>query len=87
MYNSIFDKSAKRRLDDVLRHEGASMAQLKEKTGMSEEQILRGTAVGCHSVVQTISKVLGKAMIQGYLLEPGRYYYDKNGEIRPVYLK
>ncbi|WP_147294321.1 hypothetical protein [Pontibacter diazotrophicus] len=63
------------------------MAKLKEMTGMSEEQILRGAAVGCHSVTETISKALGKALVQGYLLEPGRFYYDKNGEIRPVYVR
>lgn len=63
------------------------MDELKEKTGISEEQILRGIAIGCHSVTAEIGKAFGKAMIQSYLLEPGRYLYDKNGELRPVFLQ
>lgn len=87
MYNSIYDKNAKKRLGNVLKHEGCSMEKLQQELGMSERQIFIGVRFGCHDITGSISKVFGKSMIQRYLLEPGRYYYDKNGELRPINLK
>lgn len=87
MYNSLYDKNAIKRLHCVLANEKVSMASLARRLNMSEKLIIAKVCTGCHDMAGRISRLFGKSMIQGYLLEPGRFCYDKNGELRHVYLQ
>lgn len=78
------NKTPRQALDDVLEHEGFSLASLAENMGMSEQKIISGVVGGDQSIIGRISSTLDNKYVVGYLLNPTGWSYNQDGELGPA---